>query len=129
MTSHPVTGEPRRCSELSAAAAEPLAGTAPKQGTWLLLEHGPPWGQDALAESRLAPAVAAELEARAKAASVKVVLVRPALRASAPPPRRPPRRSQPCRRCRTPIVRERWSNRSTYFCPQCQPRPRPSRQR
>lgn len=78
----------RRCSELSAAAAEPLAGTAPKQGTWLLLEHGPPWGQDALAESRLAPAVAAELEAQAKAASVKVVLVRPALRAAAPPPRR-----------------------------------------
>ncbi len=26
----------------------------------------------------------------------------------------------PCPRCRTPIVRERWSNRSTYFCPQCQ---------
>jgi formamidopyrimidine-DNA glycosylase len=26
----------------------------------------------------------------------------------------------PCRRCRTPITRERWSNRSTYFCPQCQ---------
>lgn len=30
------------------------------------------------------------------------------------------REGQPCRRCRTPIVRERWSNRSTYFCPQCQ---------
>lgn len=27
---------------------------------------------------------------------------------------------RPCRRCRTPIVRERWGNRSTYFCPQCQ---------
>lgn len=26
----------------------------------------------------------------------------------------------PCRRCRTPIVRSRWSNRSTYGCPQCQ---------
>lgn len=25
-----------------------------------------------------------------------------------------------CRRCRTAVVRERWSNRSTYFCPQCQ---------
>ncbi|HLF70484.1 MAG TPA: bifunctional DNA-formamidopyrimidine glycosylase/DNA-(apurinic or apyrimidinic site) lyase [Actinomycetota bacterium] len=25
-----------------------------------------------------------------------------------------------CRRCRTPIDRTRWSNRSTYFCPQCQ---------
>lgn len=30
------------------------------------------------------------------------------------------RDGMPCRRCRTPIVRERWSNRSTYFCPQCQ---------
>ncbi|MGH2720490.1 MAG: bifunctional DNA-formamidopyrimidine glycosylase/DNA-(apurinic or apyrimidinic site) lyase [Actinomycetota bacterium] len=25
-----------------------------------------------------------------------------------------------CRRCRTPIQRARWSNRSTFFCPQCQ---------
>lgn len=25
-----------------------------------------------------------------------------------------------CRRCRTPIERVRWSNRSTYYCPQCQ---------
>lgn len=30
------------------------------------------------------------------------------------------REGKPCRRCRTPIVRERWSNRSTHFCPQCQ---------
>ncbi|GAC1411866.1 MAG: bifunctional DNA-formamidopyrimidine glycosylase/DNA-(apurinic or apyrimidinic site) lyase [Actinomycetota bacterium] len=30
------------------------------------------------------------------------------------------REGEPCRRCRTPIVRERWSNRSTFFCPQCQ---------
>lgn len=27
---------------------------------------------------------------------------------------------KPCRRCRTPITREKWSNRSTFFCPQCQ---------
>ncbi len=26
----------------------------------------------------------------------------------------------PCRRCRTPVVRERWGNRSTYYCQQCQ---------
>lgn len=30
------------------------------------------------------------------------------------------REGQPCRRCRTPVERARWSNRSTYFCPQCQ---------
>jgi formamidopyrimidine-DNA glycosylase len=30
------------------------------------------------------------------------------------------REGQACRRCRTPIQRTRWSNRSTYYCPQCQ---------
>ena len=30
------------------------------------------------------------------------------------------REGQPCRRCRTPIERGRWSNRSMYFCPKCQ---------
>lgn len=30
------------------------------------------------------------------------------------------RAGKPCRRCRTPLARERWSNRSTYYCPQCQ---------
>ena len=30
----------------------------------------------------------------------------------------------PCARCGTPIVRERFTNRSSHFCPRCQPRPR-----
>lgn len=30
------------------------------------------------------------------------------------------REGQPCRRCRTPIVRVRLGQRSHYFCPQCQ---------
>lgn len=30
------------------------------------------------------------------------------------------REGKACRRCRTPIERQRWSNRSTYFCPRCQ---------
>lgn len=30
------------------------------------------------------------------------------------------REGMPCRRCRTPIERARWSNRSTFYCPQCQ---------
>jgi len=30
------------------------------------------------------------------------------------------REGEPCLRCRTPIRRARWSNRSTYFCPECQ---------
>ncbi len=31
---------------------------------------------------------------------------------------------EPCPRCGTPIVREAFMNRSSFFCPRCQPRPR-----
>jgi formamidopyrimidine-DNA glycosylase len=31
---------------------------------------------------------------------------------------------RPCPRCGTPVVRESFMNRSSYSCPQCQPRPR-----
>ncbi|MDO5677730.1 MAG: bifunctional DNA-formamidopyrimidine glycosylase/DNA-(apurinic or apyrimidinic site) lyase [Propionibacteriaceae bacterium] len=31
---------------------------------------------------------------------------------------------RPCHRCGTPIVREHFMNRSSFFCPKCQPRPR-----
>jgi formamidopyrimidine-DNA glycosylase len=31
---------------------------------------------------------------------------------------------RPCERCGTPIVRVAFMNRSSYFCPVCQPRPR-----
>jgi len=34
------------------------------------------------------------------------------------------REDQPCRRCGTPIRRRAWMNRSSYFCPRCQPVPR-----
>ena len=34
------------------------------------------------------------------------------------------RRDEPCPRCRTPIRRESFMNRSSFFCPHCQPRPR-----
>jgi formamidopyrimidine-DNA glycosylase len=36
---------------------------------------------------------------------------------------------EPCWRCGTPIVRVPFMNRSSYFCPSCQPRPRRSRSR
>ena len=36
---------------------------------------------------------------------------------------------QPCARCGTPVVRVSFMNRSSYFCPTCQPRPRRSRSR
>jgi formamidopyrimidine-DNA glycosylase len=31
---------------------------------------------------------------------------------------------RPCPRCGTPVQRESFMNRSSYFCPRCQPRPR-----
>jgi formamidopyrimidine-DNA glycosylase len=34
------------------------------------------------------------------------------------------RAGRPCPRCGTPIVRERFTNRSSFRCPHCQPRPR-----
>jgi formamidopyrimidine-DNA glycosylase len=34
---------------------------------------------------------------------------------------------RPCPRCGTPIVRESFTNRSSYSCPTCQPRPRAAR--
>ncbi|MQA93771.1 MAG: bifunctional DNA-formamidopyrimidine glycosylase/DNA-(apurinic or apyrimidinic site) lyase [Streptosporangiales bacterium] len=39
------------------------------------------------------------------------------------------RRDEPCRRCGTPIRRVTFMNRSSYFCPVCQPVPRSRRPR
>jgi hypothetical protein len=40
-----------RCSQLAAAAGEPLAGTAPRADTWLVVEHPEGWGDAALART------------------------------------------------------------------------------
>ncbi len=34
------------------------------------------------------------------------------------------REGEPCRRCGAPIRREKFMNRSSFYCPKCQPRPR-----
>lgn len=34
------------------------------------------------------------------------------------------RHGRPCRRCGTPVARERFANRHSHFCPHCQPAPR-----
>ena len=34
------------------------------------------------------------------------------------------RAGEPCDRCGTPIRRDTFMNRSSYYCPRCQPRPR-----
>ncbi len=36
------------------------------------------------------------------------------------------REGEPCTRCGSPIRRESFMNRSSYSCPRCQPRPRPT---
>ncbi|HEY1135329.1 MAG TPA: hypothetical protein VGE77_12220, partial [Nocardioides sp.] len=50
-----------RCTALSAAAGEDQAGTAPTEGTWLLVEQPGAWGRKALRESDLPAEVAALL--------------------------------------------------------------------
>ena len=65
-----------RCSVFSAMAAEPILGTASRVTNWLLLEQPGPWGQDPLIDSRLPGAVALALRDRARAARVRVVLLR-----------------------------------------------------
>jgi formamidopyrimidine-DNA glycosylase len=37
------------------------------------------------------------------------------------------REGEPCSRCGTPILRQHFTNRSSYLCPTCQPRPRSGR--
>ncbi|KDN83062.1 bifunctional DNA-formamidopyrimidine glycosylase/DNA-(apurinic or apyrimidinic site) lyase [Kitasatospora cheerisanensis] len=34
------------------------------------------------------------------------------------------REGEPCHRCATPMCRDAWMNRSSYYCPKCQRRPR-----
>ena len=42
-----------RCSAASLLDEETMAGTAPTESTWLLVEYAGPWGRKAVAESRL----------------------------------------------------------------------------
>jgi len=63
-----------RCSV--AAAPEPLAGTAPTDLAYLLVEYPGPWGRKALAESRLPEPVRTELADHAAKAGVRVQLIR-----------------------------------------------------
>lgn len=63
-----------RCSV--AAADEPLAGTAPTDTAYLLVEYPGPWGRKALEQSRLPEPIRSELSARAASAGVRVQLIR-----------------------------------------------------
>ncbi len=62
-----------RCSVASRDDGEPIAGTAPTDTTFLLVEHAGSWGRKAVAESRLPEAVRDHL---AGLTGVRVQLVR-----------------------------------------------------
>ncbi|MFC0437947.1 sucrase ferredoxin [Kutzneria buriramensis] len=64
------------CSALSAALAEPPAGTASVASAWLCVEQPGPWGSDALLDSHLDRGLATELSARSEGSGVRIVLIR-----------------------------------------------------
>lgn len=62
-----------RCSAASLLDEESMAGTAPTESAWLLVEYAGPWGRKAVAESRLPAQVRAFLDGLA---GVRVQLIR-----------------------------------------------------
>jgi hypothetical protein len=64
------------CATLSRALTEPLYGTASVVRGWVLLEQPGPWGREAVTESRLEPALAAQLDRAAEAAHLRLLLIR-----------------------------------------------------
>ena len=73
------------CSDLSAAAGEQLAATAPRTDHWLLVEVRGPWAADALASPGLPPAARAAVDRFLAAAPYsRVQLVRQAARRDRP---------------------------------------------
>jgi hypothetical protein len=73
-----------RCADAAEARAEPLYGTASLVRKWLLLEQPGSWGYDALTESLLPGQVGRELKHRARAAHLRIVLIRRGVRFSSP---------------------------------------------
>ena len=71
---------PFRCADAAEARNEPLYGTASQVRRWLLLEHPGSWGNDALTQSKLPKGV--ELNRRASAAGIRIVLIRRGVRFS-----------------------------------------------
>jgi hypothetical protein len=65
-----------RCSHLSEARDEPLAGTASTVRSWLLLEHPGPWGRNAPADTRMPQGLGAEIRRRCNEARVRPLLIR-----------------------------------------------------
>jgi hypothetical protein len=70
------TADGPRCSAVSEALGEPLAGTAATARSWLAIEQSGPWGRDALSASHFDADLARDLAARAAGSGVRIVLIR-----------------------------------------------------
>lgn len=64
------------CAVASANRGESLAATASRVRKWMLVEQPGPWGDDALADSKLEADVAQALRTSARRVGVRVVLIR-----------------------------------------------------
>lgn len=71
-----MTSTDDRCSVLTSAVGEPLAGTAPRARAWLVLEQPGPYGFAATTESHLPDAVRASLGRLPKDSGTTVLLAR-----------------------------------------------------
>ncbi|MGH2723737.1 MAG: sucrase ferredoxin [Actinomycetota bacterium] len=75
------------CSAVSLAADEPLAGTASRFRSWLLIEQPGRWGHDALVDSAFPPDVGARLAEAGTRLGMRVLLVKQRQRPVAVPRR------------------------------------------
>jgi hypothetical protein len=64
------------CATRSRALGEPLYGTASRVRGWVLLEQPGPWGREAVTESRLDRELAVALDRAARAAHLRLLLIR-----------------------------------------------------
>lgn len=64
------------CALRARELGEPRYGTASTVHRWILLEEPGPWGRDAIIDSRLDPAVARALKARARGLGARPILIR-----------------------------------------------------
>ena len=68
------------CSRRSVAAGEPLEGSAPLAGSWIVIEEPGPWGRDALRDSSVPAQLADFLEQLAATAGTRAITARHAQR-------------------------------------------------
>jgi hypothetical protein len=76
---------PFRCSIASESTDERLVGTASTIRRWLLVEHGGPWGANALRDARLPEDVRTTLRRAERDLGIRVLLIRRPGRASSGP--------------------------------------------